>query len=77
MYNNNKIYAVHHIYDSIIDDIVVRETKRIGFCDTRKECMKVIIRHHKYVGFRDYPISCFKILEYTFDFGEVYWKEID
>lgn len=73
LYNDNIIYALYHIYDSVIDDIVIRETKRIGFYTTREECKDVILKHHKYVGFRDYPISCFKILEYTL--GEVYWKE--
>ncbi len=70
---NDIIYALYHIYDSKIDGIIIRETKRIGFYATRKECGEKIIKFHKYIGFRDYPISCFKILEYRV--GEVYWKK--
>ncbi len=70
---NLVIYALYHIYDSKVDDTIIRETKRIGFYNTREECKEKIIKYHKYIGFRDYPISCFKILEYCM--GEVYWKE--
>lgn len=71
--SNAIIYALYHIYDTKFDDVVIRETKRIGFYATKEECREKIIEYHKYIGFRDYPISCFKILQYSL--GELYWKE--
>lgn len=71
--SNAIIYALYHIYDTKIDNVVIRKTKRIGLYATRKECREKIIEFHKYIGFRDYPISCFKILQYRL--GEVYWKD--
>lgn len=71
--SNAIIYALYHIYDTKIDDVVIRETKRIGFYATREECKEKIIEYHKYIGFKDYPISCFKILQYSL--GELYWKD--
>lgn len=67
------VYALYHIYDKIIDGVLSRETKRIGFFETREECVNLIRVYRKYVGFRDHPISCFKIFEY--EMGKEYWRK--
>lgn len=73
MSDKNIVYALYHIYDKIIDGVLSRETKRIGFFETREECVNLIRVYRKYVGFKDYPISCFKIFEY--EMGKEYWRK--
>ena len=36
------VFALYHIYDRIIDDIISRESKRIGLFETKKECIELI-----------------------------------
>lgn len=67
------VYALYHIYDRIIDGVLSRETKRIGFFETREECVNLIRVYGKYVGFKDYSISCFKIFEY--EMGKKCWRK--
>ena len=67
------IFALYHIYDRIIDDTLSREIKRIGFFESRKECIELIEIFKGYKGFRDYPETCFQIFEY--EIGKSYWRD--
>ena len=67
------IYALYHIYDRYIDGVLDQQWKRIGFFESREECIRQIKRYRKYEGFRDYPITCFKIFEY--EIGKEYWRK--
>ena len=67
------IFALYHVYDIIIDEVSLREIKRIGFFDSRKKCTEIIERYKGYVGFRDYPETCFQIFEY--EIGKSYWRD--
>lgn len=73
MFDKKTIFALYHIYDTIIDDIISRESKRIGFFDTKKQCIDVIERYKNFNGFKDHSVACFKILEYQI--GQEYWRD--
>jgi len=67
------IFALYHIYDRVIDGIVSKESKRIGFFESQNKCMELICAYKKFNGFKDYPETCFKIFEY--EIGQSYWRE--
>lgn len=67
------VFALYHIYDRIIDDIVSRESKRVGFFETKEQCVELIRKYKNYNGFKEYPEACFKIFEYVI--GKEYWRD--
>lgn len=73
MSNPSEIYALYHIYNREIDGIIEKESKRIGFFETRQQCSDIIEAYKNFKGFRDYPATCFKILEYKI--GQEYWRD--
>ena len=71
MFKSKMIFALYHIYDRIINDISFKESKRIGFFETREQCLELINMYINFAGFKEYPKTCFKILEY--EIGRNYW----
>lgn len=67
------VFALYHIYDRIIYDIASRESKRIGFFETKKQCIDLIDVYKNSNGFKDHPETCFKIFEYKI--GQEYWRD--
>lgn len=67
------LFALYHIYDKCIEGVTWRESKRIGFFNTEKQCENVIKTMKDSVGFKDYSVTCFKIFEYKV--GQAYWRE--
>ena len=66
------IFVLYHIYNRTFDGVAWRESKRIGFFNTRKECKDVIKTMKDSKGFRDHSVTCFKIFEY--EIGKTYWQ---
>ena len=73
MFNPKIVFALYHIYDTIIDGIVSRESKRIGFFESKDKCLDLIERYKSYNGFKEHPATCFKIFEY--EIGQEYWYD--
>ncbi len=37
-----KIYALYHIYDEMVDEIIYKKIKRIGYFETKEECEPIL-----------------------------------